>query len=151
MCIGGKKRRVHQLVATAFLDNPLGLLEIDHINNDGTDNRVSNLRWCTHKSNMRNPLTKEVQREYRLSHPILSDISGRRRSDYFFDRHEDKMKAVVQLKDGELVAIHESIGKASKCGFSKAAISQVCQGKRKSHKGYEWVFLADHERASGDC
>jgi hypothetical protein len=52
-------RTIHRLVAEAFIDNPLSLPEIDHINTDRADNRVENLRWCTTKENMNNPLTKE--------------------------------------------------------------------------------------------
>ena len=42
---------VHRMVAEAFIPNPQGLPEIDHINGDPADNRVSNLRWCTHSQN----------------------------------------------------------------------------------------------------
>ena len=45
---------VHRLVAEAFIDNPQGYTEIDHVNRDKSDNRACNLRWCTHSENMRN-------------------------------------------------------------------------------------------------
>ena len=45
---------VHRLVAEAFIDNPQGYTEIDHINRDKSDNSVTNLRWVTHSENMRN-------------------------------------------------------------------------------------------------
>ena len=52
---------VHRLVAEAFLDNPKGYNEIDHRNHNRLDNRVSNLRWCTHKENMHNSYKPEVK------------------------------------------------------------------------------------------
>ena len=45
---------VHRLVAETFLSNPKGYNEIDHRNHNRLDNRVENLRWCTHTENMSN-------------------------------------------------------------------------------------------------
>lgn len=36
---------IHRLVALAFIPNPNGYLEIDHINRIKDDNRIENLRW----------------------------------------------------------------------------------------------------------
>jgi hypothetical protein len=52
-----KTFRIHQLVAITFLNHkPDGThdLEVDHINQKKTDNRLSNLRVVTHSVNMRN-------------------------------------------------------------------------------------------------
>ncbi len=47
--INGKKMSMHRFL----LEPPKGL-EIDHINGNSLDNRISNLRSCTHAQNMRN-------------------------------------------------------------------------------------------------
>jgi len=49
-----RNMRVHRLVAMAFLDNPDNLSDVDHINNNRSDNRIENLRWLSHKDNMNN-------------------------------------------------------------------------------------------------
>lgn len=43
---------VHQLVAKAFIPNPECKPHVNHINNDGSKNYVTNLEWCTHSENM---------------------------------------------------------------------------------------------------
>ena len=44
--------QLSRAVALAFLENPEGLTDVDHINNDKTDNRAENLQWLTHKDNL---------------------------------------------------------------------------------------------------
>ncbi|MGK7951686.1 MAG: NUMOD4 domain-containing protein [Xenococcaceae cyanobacterium] len=44
-------RRVHSLVATAFLPNPYNKRTINHINGDKSDNRLCNLEWATDSEN----------------------------------------------------------------------------------------------------
>ena len=44
-------RYVHRLVAEAFIDNPEGLREVNHKNNDKADNRVENLEWMSSSDN----------------------------------------------------------------------------------------------------
>ena len=67
-----KKTRVHRMVAMTFLEfqRTKERNEVDHINGNKSDNSVDNLRWCTHKENMNNPVTlRKIRRgvkRYRL-------------------------------------------------------------------------------------
>lgn len=54
-----KRIRIGHLVAETFLENKRKFRDVDHINGDGTDNRIENIRWCSHTQNMNNPITRE--------------------------------------------------------------------------------------------
>lgn len=46
-----KSFAVHRMVAEAFIPNPEGKLEVNHINSIRDDNRLENLEWATHSEN----------------------------------------------------------------------------------------------------
>jgi hypothetical protein len=55
----GIKKSSHRFLATTFLDNYSDELDVDHINGNRIDNRVSNIRMATRKQNINNPYTKQ--------------------------------------------------------------------------------------------
>lgn len=118
----GETKRVHRLVAEAFIPNEENKPEIDHINTIRDDNRVENLRWATHQENNNNELTLAKHFEKLIN-------------------REDMSKPVNQYTlEGELIKVWPSISDCGRSGFCYQHISKCCNGKRKTHKGYVWSF-----------
>lgn len=107
-----KMKKVHRLVAKAFIPNPLGLPQVNHKDEDKTNNRVENLEWCTHEYNMN-----------------------------YGTRIERTSKKVYQYTlDGRLIKIWPSAAEAGRNGFNAGHITDCCNGKRKTHKGFIWQY-----------
>jgi hypothetical protein len=51
-----QSKKIHRLVAEAFLDNPNNLPQVDHIDRNRYNNNVQNLRWSSLGDNQRNKL-----------------------------------------------------------------------------------------------
>lgn len=118
-----KKNKVHRLVSKAFIPNPENKPCIDHINGDKTDNRVENLRWCTHKENMNNPLVLDI---FKSRIGVKNGFS----------------KSVIQFtKDNELIRKWDSMADVKReLGIDSSDISCCCSGKRKTAGGSKWKY-----------
>lgn len=124
---GGKAILVHRLVALAFLDNPESKPFINHKNGVRTDNRVSNIEWCTHSENLRH-----AYREL----GAVNGFAGK------FSKNHPTSKPVtaISLKTGAIHAFDCALDAVrSGIGTDSGQISRACNGKAKQHNGYIWA------------
>ena len=59
----GKNFRVNRLVAIACIPNPNNNTDVNHINEDKTDNRVENLEWLPHGENIKHGTLQQRRAE----------------------------------------------------------------------------------------
>ena len=137
-----KKCYVHRLIAETFLPNPENLPEVNHIDEDKTNNFVflnedgsvdkekSNLEWKNHRDNCNHGTRNE-----RVS-KILTN--GK------------KSKRVLQLSlSGDLIKEWESARECGRNGFDQGNVSRCCNGKQKTYKGFRWMYADDYKEKFG--
>lgn len=118
-----KNHTIHRLVAQAFIDNPNNFPEINHKDEDKTNNRVENLEWCNSKYNCN------------------------------YGTHNERMvkshlKPILQFsKDGEFIRRWESGTQVKReLGFNQSNITKCLKGKKKTCGGYVWGYEKDYKR-----
>lgn len=117
-----KSKRIHQLVAQAFISNPNNLPFVNHKDENVKNNVYYNLEWCTAKYNC-NYGTRLQRIAVKNNKPILQ-----------FDLN------------GNFIKEYESITQASKeLNNSLNNISQCCLGRSRTSKGYIFKFKNDKE------
>ena len=124
LCKNEKQKHflVHRLVALTFITNPNNLPQINHKDEDKTNNSVQNLEWCDQKYNHNygtiNQRISEKMTNGKLSKPVLQfTLDG---------------KFVREFKSG--MDIKRNLG------YSCGNISSCCLGKRKSANGFIWKY-----------
>ena len=130
LCKNEKRKTclVHRVIAETFLENPENLPEINHKDEDKTNNFVflnedgsvdkekSNLEWKNHRDN--------------CNHGTRNERVAKAQS-----------KPVLQFTlDGEFVREWPSTMECERNGFSSGNVSACCRGERKTAYGFIWMY-----------
>lgn len=115
-----KQKLIHRLVAEAFLENPNGLPQINHLDEDKSNNSIANLEWCDARYNVNYGTRNE---RVRLS----------------------KNKPVLCLETGRI--FNSGVDAKRQTGVDQSNICGCCKGRRKTAGGYHWRYCKNTDGA----
>lgn len=115
-----KRFFVHRLVAEAFLSNPKGLHEINHLDEDKSNNSISNIEWAS--------------RSYNVNYGTRTERMAAARS-----------KAVEASKFpdfSEICLRFSSTIEAKRNGYDSGSVSKCCRGcfNREGNNKYKNLY-----------
>jgi len=117
-------KKVHRLVAQTFIPNPDSLPQVNHKDNDRTNNNVNNLEWCTASYNAKYREKFGISNTESLGLPL-------------FAVNLDTLEVLHFRSQGEAGRI---------LGVSQGNINMVIKGKR-NYAGAFWFTNDDNNAA----
>lgn len=118
-----KNVSIHRLVAENFIPLVEGKEYVNHIDGNKENNKVTNLEWVTQSENMIHAYKTKLAVPYAR-----------------------KKVAKIDITTNEIIEIYENIKDAMiKNNYGNNSrqchISDCCLGKRKTCKGFKWIYL----------
>lgn len=109
-------KKIHRLVAEAFLESSHDHLEVNHIDGNKTNNRIENLEWCSGSEN--------------IQHAYDTGL-----------RQPPRMKQIKVLETGEVYKSMTDCARA--IGGTVSGLYDCEKGKQSSHRGYHFEWLEE--------
>lgn len=103
--------QIHRLVATHFIENLDNLAEVNHKNEEKTDNRVENLEWCSRLYNVYYGNNTKTR-------PVLQ-----------MDDNGNVIKKFTSARNAARIL-----------GLNPSSITGVCRGRFNETGGYKWKY-----------
>lgn len=115
-----KNKRVHRLLAEAFIPNPENKAHVNHIDGDKRNNALTNLEWTTERENARHAIQIG-----------LVDLS----------RNHNREVIQINLETNTSIKEYISLHEASRAtNIQWQNIWKVCNGQRRCAGGYAWSY-----------
>ena len=134
LCKDGKRKwyRIHRLVATAFCENPEGYTDVNHINEDKSDNRAENLEWCS--------------RSYNNSYNDKSKKAGKKVAEKLRNYPKTSKPIIGIDKVTGLTVEFPSAKEASRqIGINQSNITSCLKGRQKTCGGFYWMYSNNND------
>lgn len=125
-------KKLHRLVAEAFIPNPLNKPYINHKNGIKHDNRIENLEWCTPQENtvhaQKNNLIKNKARYWKGKFGKL--------------HHNSKTINQIEIKTNKVIRTFYSLGEIEReLGLLHGNVGKACRDNRYTCGGYKWQYI----------